>query len=197
MTEPGPIQSYDNATLYFYSGSYLADGSFFQAGYTRRYPNCSVNGYFAQGFTPVGDRTLIQFGACGLTGTQTFSVGYRSTNPDGSSEWLGYQNGSPMPGARFFANARNIGSNRPYASTELSRSDGQLADLRDTMPGVRYYPALQVRFSSTWYNSLSAVAFRDNSPCPPQNVFADGTNNVRIGTGYQTACQAAGTRLWG
>jgi hypothetical protein len=191
ITEPGPIQLYDAAQFFSWIGSVLSDGSFYQVGYGRHVAGCASNQWFAQGFDPAGNRTLVVQAQCGLTGTHVFSMEYRQTSPDGTSEWISYMDGSALPGSSFFARAQNIGSQTPYAVSELSIAGSTSPNLSDTMPGIRYYPALQVKLGTnpTYYNSLSATVQRQTAPCPPYNAFADGTNNIRAGSGYATTCQ--------
>lgn len=140
-------------------------------------------------FRPVGELILNDVGGCGLTGTQTFSVEFRTSNPDGSSEWIAYMGGSALPGSSFFPRAANLGAHYPYAVSELSLGGSTLPNVSDTMSGVRYYPALQTKFGGNYYDTGSASVYRLNSPCPPENTFADGFNNIRAGTGYATTCQ--------
>lgn len=55
LTEPGAIQDYDSATYYLWIGAYLADGSFYQAGYARHRDGCTSNRWFVAGFDPSGN----------------------------------------------------------------------------------------------------------------------------------------------
>lgn len=198
MTEPGPSQLYDGATQFYWSGLFFPDGGFYQVGYTQHYPGCSSNQWFVQAFDAAGNRTTAAAGLCGLTGTRQFTMNYRGIQDSrGLYIWSAYVGTDLLGGGNTYSAFNYSSSTRlPYTVSELA-IDGGLPDARDTLPGVRYFPASQVRTNAgTWFDSGHAKVHRQNASCPPLNAFADGFNNMRAGSGYASTCQSTGVALW-
>ena len=193
-------QSEPNLTyVYFWVGSTLADGSFYQVGLATDVPGCPTQmQIFTFGFYPDGTTTS-DFVNCGTT-ISTFaafsSFEYRSL-PNGVYEWLSSGSNGLIPGSGFYPHAANIGNNVPAAVGEL-QSVAPITSSNQMGP-EGFCPTLRTEFGSTWYPSRSAAArYWYTASCPPQNVtyFANSNNWTSIGTGLGGTCTPNGAALW-
>jgi hypothetical protein len=187
---PLPQTTYDGAGVsyvYLWIGQYLPDGSFYQAGFVTQHRECPGQlRWFVWGFNPAGDTTVNTFGPCGLTGTNSFTLRYEASQPNGTYSWLANMGGNTLPGSRFYARSNNIGTELPYATSETSRLTSALPNVNNQMGPVTYNPALQVRLGGVWQSVEHAVSYYWNAPCPPHNIYSLVFNRIRSGAPLST-----------
>lgn len=175
--------------VYLWIGTYLPDGSFYQAGFVTRDYDCPTQlRWFVWGFNPAGETTLSTFGPCGLTGAHSFTLRYEAQYPNGMYSWLANMEGTTLPHSRFFARSRNIGTLLPWAVSETSRLGTALPNVNNQMGPVTYEPALQARVGGTWYSIEHAGSYYWNAPCPPHNTYSTAFNRIRAGAPITRTC---------
>jgi hypothetical protein len=156
MTAPAtPVAVGDGATRFFWIGTYMSDGSFYQAGLeTRWVDGCTSLEYFVYAFdaSPQENTLLSKAGPCGgITGTHTFTLKRTGPNGRGGYYWQTFLDNSTaaLSGSTYSTPAASIGSHTPYVISETSAfTQAAVPDANDQLPGVKYYPALQVSFGS-------------------------------------------------
>jgi hypothetical protein len=201
ITQPAlPQTTYDApgvSFVYLWIGTYLADGSFYQAGYVTRDYDCPTKlRWFVWAFNPQGQTAVSKFGPCGLTGKNTFTL-RQARLPMGEYVWVADMNGSSLSGSLFVPAARDIGTNLPNVVSETSRLTSALPNVNNQMGPVTYEPALQVRHDGIWKNVARAASYYWNAPCPPHNVYSNAYNRIRAGAPMtQYACYPDWTYLY-
>lgn len=203
ITQPTLPQSSagDGAYVYLWIGTYLPDGSFYQAGTATNSAECGEQlGTFAWGFDPAGNTTMSTFASCGLTGTHTFDLRFQQVNPNGTSDWLSFMDSNAIPGSRFNTLSTNVGSERPYVISETSRNAAGEPDPDNDMGPVFYLGGPQALVGGQWRTAKAAASFYYTNTavgqCPPLNVKSFVDNEVQAGAPMPGPCTPDNQFLW-
>jgi hypothetical protein len=205
MTEPAltPVEWSGSRWRYYWVGTTMRDGVFFQAGYSDPPLDsmCASLEWFVWAFDSMGGVISSTAGGCGLGGSRGFAL----RNTGYSATMLGYQyramTGGAYIGPSLYSDYAGFAVNRTGAISEISSDSVPVGSL--TLPAVTYAPALQVLNSSGSYiDTLDGHVTRIDglytaTPCPPYAIYINGPEDVTIKSAFWLViCLAQGASLW-
>ena len=179
-------------TSYYWVGSYLADGSFIQAGYYVPAYAPDAAGWFYCAFTHAGVKGPCVYGALGsVAGTAHAYALVASTGPDGQPVWSATLDGQPL--GTFAWSAGESGSYSPAVYAESSAEHPQDAE---SILGPVTVGSFAIRLHGAGtYQPVSAVyPIYSADVCPPYGVRALGGDRVSLGSGLD--CPNPLVALW-
>jgi hypothetical protein len=197
---PLPQSTVDGASVFFWVGLNLSDGTFIQAGTASRIPSCQTSqAWFAQAYDMYNNQIMNASGSCGMAQDpwRTFKVQRDSSCVAGICGWRAYMNGSALSGTGIAVSATDSGTNRPGAIAEISTTTGTLSSTSDAL-GPIGFNNLGTLFSGTSYPTLSAVWYMLGStvPCPPFNSHWNSGYFISTGKMSGYSCASAGGKAW-
>lgn len=172
---------------YYWTGSYLADGSFVQVGYYVPSRDPEHAGWFYCAFYKDGKEGPCEYGALGSAGqtgeAHTFTVESAATQGTGYT-WRANMDGATL--GEFQWAAGESGNNTPVIYAE---SSGYRPHGADSVLGPVDFPAgLQVRHAgATGYAPARHLFAAYNAPnvCPSYGIAKDGHGGVLLGSGLK------------
>ena len=177
-------------TDYFWVGSYLADGSFIQAGYYVSWSNNSAAGYFYCAFDPQGKEGPCQFGPAGSAGDNATPHTY--TLEASGNRWSVQVDGVTVGG--FAWSSGDTGASVPVVYAE---SSGFSAHAAVSQLGPVSFSGIDVRpaGSSAYITAPHVrVIYSDTNVCPPYGAARDGHGGALLGSGLP--CPERWSTLW-
>lgn len=185
-----------NTTNYFWVGSYLADGSFIQAGYYVPAHENSNAGWFYCAFHADAKEGPCEYGPLGSVGVNGASHTYtlQSSIDATTSEtvWLVTLDDTVL--GEFPWSVGTSGTNTPVIYAE---SSGFMAHPATSELGpVDFRTAIEVRVSgSESYNAAPHLFVVYSAPnvCPPYGISRDSNGGVLLGSGL--SCPARGSEF--
>jgi hypothetical protein len=174
-----------NTTDYFWVGSYLADGSFIQAGYFVPWYDDTHAGWFYCAFYPDGREGPCAYGVSGSAGANGADHLYTleaSTGAGGRFSWKIMLDAVVV--GKFTWSSGNTGSYVPMIYAESSgyvahAGTSQLGPV-DFIDGLEVLHAGETHFepANQFYVVYSALAV-----CPPYGIRKDGHGGILLGSG--------------
>lgn len=180
-------------TNYYWVGSYLADGSFIQAGYYVPAYSPDSAGWFYCAFTRAGVKGPCVYGTVGSVSgaAHTYALA-ASIGPDGQPVWEATLDGQPIGSFAWSAGESGRYSPAVYAESAAMRPHAAESILG---PVTIAYFAIRPRGASS-YRLVSAVypAYSTGDVCPSYGVRALGHDRAALGSGLD--CPNPLLALW-
>jgi hypothetical protein len=181
-----PQQVSADTTSYYWVGSYLADGSFIQAGYYVPARDAQHAGWFYCAFLANGKEGPCAYGALGSAGgngaIHTYTLESVTEAPGSATVWRAELDGAPL--GQFAWTTGESGSNTPVIYAE---SSGYTPHAATSVLGPVDFPqTIQVRRAGTTVFARAAhlwVVYDAPNVCPPYGISWDGRGGVLLGSG--------------
>lgn len=190
----------DQAYMYYWTGTFLSMGDFFQAGEVTHASSCASGsvGYFFEAFYPNGSDVFAggpQITCANMDrNLHEFRVQHVGTIGTGEYEWAAYFDHAQITTSVWVSSSVDMGTHTPYFISELSGAS--LPSSSDQLGVSTFKPASETLYhNGSIVQSASANAYTDNAVCPPETVAASAVQYVHAGTGI-SGCTSNGTRLW-
>ena len=181
-----PQRVSENTTNYFWVGSYLADGSFVQAGYYVPARDASHAGWFYCAFHADGKEGPCVYGPLASVGANGAMHTYALESSGGSAPsgpvWRVELDGAEV--GEFPWSAATSGANTPMIYAESSGFTAHAAT--SELGPVDFRGAMEIRTSGTdTYTRPTHLFVTYSAPnvCPPYGISSDGNGGVFLGSG--------------
>lgn len=173
-------------TNYYWVGSYLADGSFIQAGYYVPAYAPDSAGWFYCAFTRDGVKGPCVYGPLGSIAGPSAAHTYAlasAPRPDGQAMWSASLDGQPIGSFAWSADETGTAAPAVYAESSAVRPQAAASILGPiTVAGFAIRPR-----GERSYRPVRAVypTYSAGDVCPPYGVRALGGNRAALGSGLE------------